>query len=172
MSLELIEQNAVGVNDSYLSTIGATGKDLSFDPAQIALLYSIANQCPLLGGNPVYQARSMYILIDPNAEFEDDLLCAQQGYVVKQMEESEQIAVHVYPNPTRGDDLYVALTGPVDDEQVSVIHLYDVNGRIISTTKLSGSTGVVNITFLSQGLYQWSLEQEGVRVAQGKVTKF
>ena len=56
-------------------------------------MYGIANQCPLLGGNPVYQARSLYALFDPEADFDDALACVLEGYVVKNEEQNDEISI-------------------------------------------------------------------------------
>lgn len=171
MSLELIEQNAIGVNDSYLSTIGSTGKDLSFDASQVALLYSIANQCPLLGGNPVYQARSLYALIDPEADFDDALACVLEGYVVKNEEQNDEISITVYPNPTRGSEVYVVVRGLKQADRTFTIQVVDLRGLLVMEHRFTGANSVLDVNILAQGSYQWSVQQEGVRIAQGKFLK-
>ncbi|QQR87172.1 MAG: T9SS type A sorting domain-containing protein [Flavobacteriales bacterium] len=171
-STELIEQNAKAVNEIYLSTIAVSGEGLVFDASQEATLLSIASQCPLLGGNPVYQARSMYTLIDEEMDFDDALICVASGFAVKDADARGQHVV-VYPNPNRDGLLNFMLTG-LDDtkEHTGTIVLYDVQGQEVGRQSINSGRAQMDVSGLAQGLYQWSLiMDEGTREL-GTVTIF
>ncbi|MBK8950418.1 MAG: hypothetical protein IPM68_16665 [Flavobacteriales bacterium] len=79
------------MNEIHLATIG---KDVDiFSTTQAGALFDIANQCPMIGGNAVFKARSLYWLIDDNYDFDDLLLCLSYGIVVKSLTEREANAV-------------------------------------------------------------------------------
>ncbi len=104
---ELIESNQQQVNDIYLGTVA---KDVgTFTTAQATQLFDIANQCPMVGGNAVFRARALYSLIDDSQDFDDPLLCLQQGIIVRNMQEAQSNAVAVVPNPAR-DEASLVLT--------------------------------------------------------------
>lgn len=171
-STELIEQNAKAVNEIYLSTIGVTGEDLSFDASQVATLFDIANQCPLLGGNPVYQARSLYTMIDAEVDFDDALICVAVGFAVKDAEvQGPQITV--FPNPNRDGLLNFQVTG-LDDtvDHKGTMFLYDAQGQEVWSQGIITSRSQMDVSMLSQGLYQWRVVMDGVKLGQGKVTIF
>ncbi|QQR86067.1 MAG: T9SS type A sorting domain-containing protein [Flavobacteriales bacterium] len=172
-STELIEQNAKMVNEIYLNTIAVTGEGLVFDAAQEAALFSIASQCPLLGGNPVYQARSMYTLIDEEMDFDDALICVAAGFAVKDVEASAP-RVSVYPNPNRDGVLNFHMTGLDEtNETNAMVSLYDAQGQEVASQEgIKTSRSQMDVSRLAQGVYQWVVRLNGSRLAQGKVTIF
>ncbi|HQY04406.1 MAG TPA: hypothetical protein PLC10_15935, partial [Flavobacteriales bacterium] len=80
---KLIESNEKQVNEIYLSTVGKEVDTFTVD--QTNTLFFIANQCPMVGGNSVYRARSLYRLIDDEQQFDDPQLCLQHGIIVKSL---------------------------------------------------------------------------------------
>jgi hypothetical protein len=95
----LIEANHKAVNEVYLGTVA---KDIDvFTPEQAAVLLAVADQCPLTGGNAVFRARALYSLIDDAQEYDDAMLCLQQGLITKRLEETVASACTVVPNPAR-----------------------------------------------------------------------
>ena len=144
---------------------------MSFDAAQASTLLSIAEQCPLLGGNPVYQARSLYSLIDEEADFDDALLCAEAGYVVKSMEQPAP-SIRAYPNPNRTGQLFFEVLGLDAAEQVLTAILYDVQGRPVAEQQINGPKGGMDVSRLAQGLYHWTVQLNDQRLGHGKVTIF
>lgn len=170
-STALIEQNAKAVNQIYLATIGRSGEDVQFDATQAANLLYIAGQCPLVGGNPVYQARSLYSLVDDQAEFDDALICMAAGYVVKSLEETAP-SVTVYPNPNRTGQQFFEFKGLLDEEAVITVQLFDAQGRQILDQRLAGAKESVDVSGLAQGLYNWVISIDGRLLSHGKVTIF
>jgi hypothetical protein len=95
----LIEANHKAVNEVYLSTVA---KDLDvFTPEQAVVLFSVADQCPLTGGNAVFRARALYSLIDDALEFDDAELCLQQGLITKRLGGGMALGCSVIPSPAR-----------------------------------------------------------------------
>lgn len=120
---EVIETNQKDVNDTYLATIG---KDVdTFTAEQAATLFDIANQCPMLGGNAVFKARSLYWLIDDTYDFDDAALCLPYGIVVKRLLDQHINAVSVVPNPSV-DEAALVLARTL--EQTGSFVLYDALG--------------------------------------------
>ena len=80
-SSETYEQNEHIVNNIFLSCIATE------NPENINQytdrLFNVAQQCPLSGGPAVYRARSLYMLIDPDMEYMDDLICIQNGWMLR-----------------------------------------------------------------------------------------
>ncbi|MCB0809976.1 MAG: T9SS type A sorting domain-containing protein [Flavobacteriales bacterium] len=123
------------------------------------------------GGNPVYQARSLYSLVDDQAEFDDALLCIAAGYVVKSMDEPE-LSVTVYPNPNRTGQQFFEIKGLLDEEAMITVHLIDAQGRQLLDQRLTGTKGSLDVSGLAQGLYTWVVFIDGRQMNQGKVTLF
>ncbi|MBK8950427.1 MAG: hypothetical protein IPM68_16710 [Flavobacteriales bacterium] len=108
---DLIETNEKTVNDVYLETVG---KDVDmFTTDQTSALFNIANQCPMLGGNAVFKARSLYWLIDDAYDFDDAALCLPYGIIVKNLTEQHAHAVSVVPNPAK-DEATLVLTREIE----------------------------------------------------------
>lgn len=170
-STALIEQNARAVNEIYLATIARSGEDVSFDAAQASTLLAIAEQCPLLGGNPVYQARSLCSLIDDELDFDDALICIADGFVVKSGLE-HALQVKAYPNPNRTGQQFFEVSGLNNGVDRLTIILYDTQGRPVVEKMLAGPIGSVDVSSLSQGLYHWTVLHNGQRVGHGKVTLY
>jgi len=116
---ELIESNQQQVNDIFLGTVA---KDVgAFTAAQATQLFDIANQCPMLGGNAVFRARALYSLIDDTQDFNDPLICLQQGIIVKSVEASKVHVVAIVPNPAT-DEAILVLEQEWDTPGVFIIH--------------------------------------------------
>ena len=65
---------------------------------------SIAFVCPLLGGNAVFQARSLQATYNDTLDYDDKLICNQQGvfYKLAQKDSSfrNEEVLNLFPNPT------------------------------------------------------------------------
>jgi hypothetical protein len=84
----------------------------AFTSDQAALLLSVADQCPLTGGNAVFRARALYSLIDDTREYDDMLLCLAQGLLTKRFADSAPMLCHVVPNPA-DDQATLVLPAPL-----------------------------------------------------------
>ena len=115
---KLIESNEKQVNEIYLSTVGKEVDTFTVD--QTNTLFFIANQCPMVGGNSVYRARSLYRLIDDEQQFDDPQLCLQHGIIVKSLVARETNTIGVVPNPAR-DGATLVLGEPLEEGGVFIL---------------------------------------------------
>ncbi|MBK9275199.1 MAG: right-handed parallel beta-helix repeat-containing protein [Flavobacteriales bacterium] len=164
---ELIEENEKTVNDIYLATVG---KDLdSFTVAQAASLFDIANQCPMLGGNAVFKARSLYWLIDDTYDFDDAVLCLPYGIIVKSLTESPINSTAVIPNPA-SDEATLVLERPLDAPSVFVV--YDALGGELMrhSIPLETSRFVFTTASLAPAPYHYQVRGPLGVIGNGKLT--
>ena len=145
----IYEQNEKLFNAVFIRTI-ADGKlpELSTD---INTLWSIANQCPLSGGDAVFKARSAYHLIDPLVAFDDDALCEQAQPLTIPTEE-EPLSFKLYPNPAK--DIVVVQFSEALENNAEII-LVDVQGKVIMQikTEIGQQSLLLDTSTLSPGLY-------------------
>jgi hypothetical protein len=97
---DLIENNQVRINNLYYNTIGSGADEIN--PVQADSILEIAIQCPLLGGNAVYEARALYLHYDADYEYNDELTCLQAGIVMRKKQVlKDGISATVFPNPAK-----------------------------------------------------------------------
>jgi hypothetical protein len=164
---ELIETNEKAVNEVYLATVG---KDVdSFTSIQADDLFAIANQCPMVGGNAVFKARSLYWLIDDSYDFDDQALCLQHGILVKSLTALPINAVTVVPNPAV-DEATLVLDRELDEPGSFVV--YDAVGAEvmrqvvpIEMPRLAFSTAS-----LAPALYHYQVRGPSGVIGVGKLT--
>lgn len=163
------EYNEKAVNEIYLSRLAA----LSFmpDSAEVALLESIAGQCPFIGGNAVYRARAFLMLLTGDAAvYDDSLACLPVQALTAPPDIAISQAIHptrelkIYPNPTQGevDMLWNEAVG-----QSGRISIFDLFGRQIQQIHVPvGSMGQnLSLRHLPEGMYvirTWLDNQEFV----------
>ena len=123
------------------------------------LVFAIANQCPIAGGDAVYQARSLYELLEPGMIYNDDQLC-QTGVDPIQIPTSNIINgnnIKLFPNPATEEiniELYLPDLGLVD---ISIIDSY---GRVVKQTSLSNTNRTtISTTELAQGVYYCQIKK-------------
>jgi hypothetical protein len=163
----LIETNEKAVNEVYLATVG---KDVdSFTSIQADDLFAIANQCPMVGGNAVFKARSLYWLIDDSYDFDDQALCLQHGILVKSLTALPINAVTVVPNPAV-DEATLVLDRELDEPGSFVV--YDAVGAEvmrqvvpIEMPRLAFSTAS-----LAPALYHYQVRGPSGVIGVGKLT--
>ncbi len=164
---DLIETNEKTVNDVYLETVG---KDVDmFTTDQTSALFNIANQCPMLGGNAVFKARSLYWLIDDAYDFDDAALCLPYGIIVKNLTEQHAHAVSVVPNPAK-DEATLVLTREI--EVPAWLTLYNAVGSEV--LRMLVPKGTMRLPFtttnIAPGLYHYAVLSSGGLVGNGKLT--
>ncbi|MBL7962776.1 MAG: right-handed parallel beta-helix repeat-containing protein [Flavobacteriales bacterium] len=164
---EMIEANEKTVNEIYLATIGKDVDD--FTSTQADDLFTIANQCPMLGGNAVFKARSLYWLIDDTQDFDDALLCLPHGIVVKSLVEQQTNAVRVVPNPV-SDEANLLLA----QESVRPAYLTMYNTVGSEVLRVLVPKGVVRHAFstasIASGLYHFKVLSGDGLLGDGKLT--
>ncbi len=73
----------------------------SLSGSELSTLFSLANQCPLSGGDAVFRARSLYRLADPTYRFDNATLC-QPNAALRAPKATESLDFTLFPNPTSG----------------------------------------------------------------------
>ncbi|MCO6493665.1 MAG: T9SS type A sorting domain-containing protein, partial [Phaeodactylibacter sp.] len=138
---EVFEVNEQDVNSLFLETV-AMGVD-TFTEAQITDLWTIANQCPLAGGDAVFMARSLYSLIDPLVKYEDEERCASEPEARPKTTKVNAVsAFRLIPNPAR-NEIQITFAQPLDGNATIVI--YDTQGRMQQVYALEAGQAVFSI---------------------------
>lgn len=161
------EENAKKVNDIFLSTV-AKGIDI-FTTQQASELYDIANQCPLAGGEAVYQARAMYSLIDEDAYYLDKELCILPGNNWRKSETKNiEKVFELYPNPAQNT---VTLYYPTIKQDVNTLYIYDALGKIVNASVLEANVNehIINIRHLTGGVYYYKMLHNETDTFSGKL---
>ncbi len=79
-------------------------------------------------------------------------------------ETGNELAVSIYPNPVSN------MVTVVSDGKPMLVNLYDITGREIISTQISGTTNNLDISKVSKGMYVVKV-QEGERVYKTKIVK-
>jgi len=163
---ELIETNEKQVKEIYLNTVA---KEVdSFTSTEVAALFAIANQCPMVGGNAVYRARSLYALIDDDMEYNDASLCLQHGIIYKSRKPKTITEVSIQPNPTNDA---ATLLYPFYEDMQGTLVIYDALGKEVQRHRLSQD--VVRYEFstaeLKQGAYHYAVSNGADVIGTGKL---
>lgn len=112
----------------------------------LATLESIAEQCPLEGGDAVYEARA-FIRQMTGTEYDDLDLCNSSSRPAARQDKQTAARIgELYPNPTSGK---VSWNNPAAEE--FMVEVYDPHGQLKLRLKTSGST--VDLRSLPDGAY-------------------
>lgn len=164
---ELTEANAKAVNEIHLATIG---KEVDhFTTVQTSALFEIANQCPMLGGNSVFKARSLYWLIDDSYDFDDPTLCLQHGLVTKSLKQPVVNALNMVPNPAM-DEVTLVLTTAL--EEAGTLLFYNAQGAEVlrmNVPKDQQRTDV-SVATLAPGVYHYRVLGVAGDLGAGKLS--
>lgn len=131
--------------------------DDRFTTEEQQLIASLAHQCPLVAGNGVYLARSLYSLFAEDNEFNDGVIC--DGYYKKESSFVEQNTIteptlHIFPNPANKLALFVYYL-PSTMTGYNEISLYTMEGRkLFAQSVLTGGSSIAfDVSNLANGLY-------------------
>ncbi len=83
-------------------------------------------------------------------------------------EEELEIAVSVYPNPVQ-EDLFIDIGGYYPGEARIII--YDIQGRQVKEQRVYHGSNYVYVGNFAAGMYVYKIEDGGLKVKVGKVTK-
>lgn len=172
---DIWEQNEKTVNHIFLNTVA---KGIPFNDTQFNLLMDIANQCPLTGGNAVYEARSILAYTGEILEFNDSLLCdstilaEERGALppTPQFHSGEEgYRFSAVPNPAN-DYLNIRYTAPQDATNLTV-QLFNATGRAVAEERLAGTEGAqqIDLSRLSAGLYYLRFISNGKLISTQKI---
>lgn len=161
------EINEKEVNKIYLETVAQGNMKLNRE--QEATVRLIAYQCPTLGGNAVFAARSLYSLVE-NVNFDDLALCNARSEPVQGMKMKKIENFRISPNPATD-----MLTVSQSSEKVEAGEwmIFDTAGKLLRSRKV-GDTEIestINIQNLSEGIYFVSFSVSGQKRFTQKLVK-
>jgi hypothetical protein len=166
----VIEQNQQSINGFILDQLADT--NYVYSTADINSLYTIAYQCPLSGGNAVYQARNLLMGITSNViEFVDNCdELSSKIYVENKNEgtEKQNRMFNLNPNPNSGD---MVLAYVLNSTDLAVLQLVDVTGKSVGRYELNGHNNSLHInnTKLNNGVYFYTITVNNKIVQQDKL---
>ena len=120
--------------------------------------FGTANQCPLEGGDAVYQARAM---LDTNLVYDDVQLCSSSSEpLVKPPLEEGSIVFHLYPNPAR-DYLLIELEKELETK--GTLQVFNAIGlEVVRQTLAEGQVSYpVFLSDIPAGIYRMVLIAPG-----------
>ena len=157
---EVFEQNRKTINEIYLNTI-ALGT-VMFDPVQLTQVENIAGQCPLSGGNAVFEARGMLKMVK-DTTFNDTDICDRVEPRSNDNKDTDVIIssgeIKVYPNPTKGT-IHLELNRETESNREFL--LYDMTGKFVTSYLIPKGQKRVNfnIVTLQSGIYYYKCKLE------------
>lgn len=147
------ESNQQQVNSIVLSTV-LVGDTLS--AADLNSLTVIANMCPQVGGDAVWEARAIlnWVLHD-DVQYSEECQSANR---IQQVTESgtSSYSSAIFPNPNGGD---FTITYDASEYSQVTLHIIDVSGRSVQTLNLDPTLQVMSIRLdeLADGTYMYKL---------------
>lgn len=104
------------------------------------LIRSIADQCPLMGGEAVLLARGLLAAVDLNVDYDDEINCTlpklRPGLTSVYGEEATDVSL--FPNPTGGRDVQVRFPR----NEYHTIDLVNVMGQVLISDRISPELGM------------------------------
>ncbi len=151
---EEYEYNEYFVNDIYLNTV-ASG-EYQFTDEQKEELLLIAEQCPYSGGPAVYNARSLYHLVDPTADWDDDALCLYYGIQPRLKNPNQNLNQTLFPNPTTGK---ITVGYQLNEDEKGVFEVYSTFGQVLFRVnlKIDQENQVLDLSTLNPALYYYRI---------------
>ncbi len=147
--------SAPAANHKILNGIVLTmlANDGEWAPADIAAITLIAEQCPLEGGDAVYEARAVIVHLS-GQEFDDYELCntGQRNARERDGNISREGDISVFPNPTTG---IVYLSTP----DRALVRVFNNIGQLQLQSEVTD--GRLDISQLQQGMYRLQIFREG-----------
>ncbi|MBK8564849.1 MAG: T9SS type A sorting domain-containing protein [Saprospiraceae bacterium] len=158
--------------NNYLMAYWLSGNTLP--QASLTELYKIGQECPLIGGNAVFEARDLYELAANTEVYWEKLEDCELPPTTGREKPGESIQptsvgngsqAKVFPNPTAGE-LTVDVIALGEFTGTATIH--DLSGRVVLTTQIT--TGVNKLRLnLKDGIYIVSIAgKEGI-ISRSKV---
>nr|MBK9650394.1 T9SS type A sorting domain-containing protein [Bacteroidota bacterium] len=117
------------------------------------MVQTIAQQCPLAGGQAVYIARNLLRLVNDSIEYFDDAVCLQMGiFRMGKYNELLRTGISIVPNPAKN---LVTIRVLNSVSGLCKISIGDALGKIQMRTKLDckENTKTIDVSQLSNGIY-------------------
>ena len=116
---------------------------------------NIAHQCPLAGGMSVYKARSLYSIVNDEAEYDDTGVCNALGMNMRKAHSTVATVSNifsVYPNPVES---VLTIRWNQKDSHPSEWVLTDIMGKEMYGSTIVGelSETTLSVKGLSSGIY-------------------
>lgn len=165
---EDIESNEQELNKIFLNKI--VNNDYNLDSTEYATLYFIANQCPFLGGNSVYNARAILRTLNDTSSFDDGILCEPESSprLANKNKSLNTGNVNVSPNPS--PDKFVFTFKLPKDESGSLL-IIDNLGQPVYFQEISANKIeiMVNLNKLNEGIYFFKITSNESVIGTGKM---
>lgn len=161
------QTNEKTVNEIFLNTVAIN--QFSFSESQVSTLISIADDCPLSGGEAVLRARTMLTLLDESpVAYDDDDLCGVGWRSEKEQKNIYSSTLRLYPNPA---DNELTVEYQFADDAERRLLLYNVYGQIAKAISLPVSGEKVSIPAIDMaaGVYWYVSSGSGAIVLSGKI---
>ncbi|MBX7242014.1 MAG: T9SS type A sorting domain-containing protein [Bacteroidia bacterium] len=167
MTTFMPEANEQKINEIYFATIAR--EIYTFTPTQLADIISIANQCPLAGGMSVYKARSLYAIVNDEAEYDDTGVCNALGMSMRKPQNTLTIeeGFKVYPNPVQSQ-----LTVRWDKkDHPSEIIIIDIMGKEVVQSFIAeeSTETILSVDGLPSGVYILLVKDNMTVIHQEKI---
>ena len=163
------ETNEKTVNGIYLNTVALGTYTLT--PQQVTDLQAIVWQCPKMGGNAVYRARSLYGLA-VDTVFNDWLLCAppqqmeqdNQNVGITTLADNQSV---LFPNPATKDVTLNITNSPSANRLV----IMDMSGKTVMSKYLSNKMSKFNFSVanIPVGIYIVELRNGQLKIHAEKL---
>ena len=134
----------------------------NIDSVSYSYLNRYANLDPELYGDAVYSARVM-LGLEPEEFGERKLQQPTEDAAV-----SEEFIL--YPNPAH-DAIDISYSGDILNLKDCTIEIYNIYGKIVQAHTLKNESEVININFLSQGIYLYRISINSSILQSGKIIK-
>jgi hypothetical protein len=151
----IYELNEQTINDIYLTTVASDNYDFTND--QVDSIYSIAWQCPFVGGPAVFRARSLYVYMDDTTFFDDDLICISQGYEYRSTKNTNPERIFsLFPNPAKNT---VTLTYQLNKNSNGMVQVSNNMGETVMELAINAEKNEIafDISSLINNIYVVSI---------------
>jgi hypothetical protein len=162
----IIEHNQQNFNSIYLSNLDVRSNYSSVDST---ILYKIAIQCSIDGGNAVNQSRNLLMFIENHViNFSDK--CSVNGddrsMGISQSKSDNNIML--YPNPNSGS---MTLEYKLKEGESGLVNIYSLNGKLMDSYKLNNNTSKISIneSSLDVGVYMYEVMINNKKVKTDKI---
>jgi len=164
-----IEENQKMFNELY--SLYLNDNKYAYTSNEKEALFSIAQQCPLEGGNAVWQARVLYSTIENDwIEFENNCDATPRQMSVNNniTETVVDSKFKLYPNPSNGQ---MILEYSIEETESAVFSIYDITGKIITEYPVNSKNKLllVNESQLEAGVYFYQVKVNNKIIKKDKL---
>jgi Secretion system C-terminal sorting domain len=170
-AFNMLEDNQKQVNQIKIETTLADATTLT--ASQIETLERIAGQCPLSGGDAVFEARSL-LSISKEVYYDDEKLCKNQNQLVENVPISKTVrplsnsGLSISPNPAY-NVLSVSFEGKIDDKgQMMIVNSL---GKALKVNNVNANQVYsIDVSDIPNGLYTLLIKIEGAATKTTQVS--